>query len=213
MNATNEPPETQRSTRTSPWAVGALVCCPLSWCPLGSLGALVLGLLGLRDIRRTGRRGRSAALAAVVFGAVTALAWLVGAVWWNANVRQPILEGPVPALQRGLAGDVEAFRAAFVSDPGSDPAAAASFLEAVRQRYGATVTASGQGEAGPLEGAVMQDGAIVVPYQIVFTGGAVNAEATFLMHRDGALVLRFSSMRLIDPDRGELVFPSPQGQR
>ncbi len=206
MNPNDQtPPAVPTGGALSPWTPAALIASFVPCPPMCFLGVL-FGVLALRDGRRRGRRGRGAAIAAIVVGAGISVFWIVAAVWWNANVRRPMIDGPAAAFRLGLAGDVEGFRAAF-HRPG--PAAeAASFLETLSVRHG-PLRAITREPRGPARAAKDIDPArLVIPYLFHFDGRSVPAEAQFIVTEGGTLpfVLKWGWVRVGSPE-DHLIYP------
>lgn len=174
-------------------------------CPPMCLFGVLFGGLALRDIRRTGRRGRGASIVAIAVGLAVTVLWIVLAVWWNANIRRPLIDGPVAAFRLGLAGDVEGFRDAFL-DPGT-PAETRAFLAEMTERYGPLRTITPE-TRGPAHAAKDIDPALlVVPYLFGFDGRSVPGEARFVPFDDGRLALEWGWVRIGSPDDA-LTYPA-----
>ncbi len=219
---------------TSLWAVGSLLCGLGLFCPPVLLVAPLLGLRALVEIRarpELGGRGRRLAWAGIILGVIGTAAWAGAAAWWQVNVRRPILEGPSAALSAGFDGDIPAFRAAFDQSGGSGTGGdleAAAFIANLRQRYGRFIQASqapappADGPPPPVETGTKAPGAAAatdrsrlrIGYRIVFEKQEVDAEAEFILVAKGApgLVLRFGWIVVHDRERGDLAYPSSDGE-
>ncbi len=64
-----------------PFAPAALTALLLSWVPIGSLAAVPIGVVGLRQTRSRGVRGRGLAIAALVIGTLSSIAYGAAGVW------------------------------------------------------------------------------------------------------------------------------------
>ena len=198
--------------RTSNWAVASLLCS-LACCPVATLLGPLLGLRALVQIRAnpTTVRGRGIAIAGIVIGLAISLVWIAAAIWWQFNARLPMLNGPRDALQAGLAGDVARFKAAFVGDDPAGPAdEAIAFLNQLSTRYGrlldSTLSQSPITKptlSGPAE--------LRITYTLTFDQSQVEAEAAFVTFAPSAAipkpVFKWAWIRVIDPLRGDLVYP------
>lgn len=193
------------SSRVSPWAAVAMIASFVPCPPMCVLG-MIFGWVALRDIRRTGRRGRGVAFVAIGLGLAVTVFWIVAAIWWNANVRRPMIDGPADAFRLGLAGDVEGFRASF-ADPGSE-AEAAAFLSEISQRFGPlrTITPEPRGNAQAAKD--IDPSRLVISYLFAFDGRSEPAEAQFIVTEGGRLpfVLKWGWVRVGSPD-DDLIYP------
>ena len=223
MNQTATPQRRPLST----WAILSVVAS-LGICPLVTVLAIPLGLLGLRDVRTRGRSGRRLAW----FGIIVAIlitpltTWFM--IWWNGEVRVPLMNGPIAPIKAGMAGDMEGFRDGFLPSvvaetPEMD---AGRFLASLRQRWGELETIRQDDARLPV---YAPDGwSVRVPYIFEFQQESVPGEARFVMVEPGPegreLVLRFSWVlvgtdpvaawppSVADEEREQLPERSPAGQ-
>jgi hypothetical protein len=191
------------------WAIASLVCSLALCPPLCVIGPL-LGVVALIETaRRPHRRGRPLAWTGIAVGLTVTAVWGGAAAWWNANVRRPMIAGPAPALTRGLAGDVAGFRAAFVDGTGSE-AEARAFLDEVTRRWGLLLDV--QQDPTRAEAIAFTDldpDSQLIPYAFRFERALVGGDARFKLREPGrsGLVLRWSWIRLLDTERGDLAYP------
>ncbi len=202
----------RRGAGTSGWALAAALCSSVFFCPLLTLIGPILGVRALFHINALpGRRGRGLALAGIIVGSLASLWWLVVALWWNANARRPMIEGPRVAMQAGQAGDLPAFKSAFTGAGASaSDEEARAFLDELTRRYG-PLRLSIQGSAEDRQGPAMTDGRVSIPYELIFSGGStVQARAEFIVTEPGSLrpTLKFGSIHVIDPQEGDLAYPA-----
>lgn len=195
--------------RNSLWAMAGLfsscaICCPV----LTVLGPL-LALRALVQINAEPRRyaGRGIAKAAIFIGLVATVLQLGVAVWWNRNVRQPMLHGPSPEIRAGQRKDWNAVRAGFIGDgaSASDPELEAFFNE-LSHRCGALIEVSQRSSA---KAELTPDAlALRLPYTMRFEAGTFDADAE--LSRQGRLLpdLKWRWMRIHDPVAGDLVYPA-----
>lgn len=191
MNQTAAPQRRPLST----WAILSVVAS-LGICPLVTVLAIPLGLLGLRDVRSRGRSGRRVAWIGIIIAVVITplTTWFM--IWWNGEVRVPLMNGPVAPIKAGMAGDMAGFRDGFApsvvaATPDED---AGRFLASLRQRWGELETIRQDDTRTPV---YAPDGwSVRVPYVFEFQQEAVPGEARFVMVEPGPegnqLVLRFS---------------------
>jgi hypothetical protein len=204
-----------RAARNSLFAITAPVasaaglvplCLPL--CLIGP----ILGAIGLVQVRKHGYGGKRAAIAGIVIGLVVGAGWAAVGIWWNANVRTPMIEGPYVALDAGFRGDIAAFKGQFhgAGATASD-AEARAFLDALRGRYGGLQAIEpAPGDLPPADPDRVNMRRPVVPYAIRFTGGIVRADAQFVVFAGGfppEIVLRWGWIVIRDDRLGDLEYP------
>ena len=189
----------------SPWACLGLAASVCIFCPLASLAGPFLGWRALVDIRRNPERsGRRLAIAAIILGLATGVLWLGGGWWWNANVRHPILEGPLAAIAAAQAGDVGRARAGFHDDATPD-ALVSEFGDELTRRYGRVIGMRVDSGAVPRR---LDGRAPIVPYLVTFERATIAAEARFaVLDERSRLALGFAWIAIRDPERGDLVYP------
>jgi len=195
--------------RRSLWAVASFFTS-LFVCPPMCLIGPVLGVVGLLQIRlRPQYTGRALAVVGIVLGLMATAGWGAGAVWWNANVRVPMLAGPVDALRQGYAGDPIGFRLAFDGGERRDDAEANRFIETLRTRYGGfrsiQVDRSDDAFASRPGG-----GRVRIPYLATFDRATLPLEAEFVINDDGSLpmIVKWGWLAVRDPEQGDLTYPS-----
>jgi hypothetical protein len=179
------------------------VCCP----PMGLL-ACIAGAVALRQIRRDATlHGRGLAWAAISVGALSAvvMSW---ALWTNGLAT--LWAGPNPPMQALLQASTKTMPKHW-----SGPAAAmseedlAAFAEQLTARYGTFSHAqASERRRTPLE----QPGrnpVVSVPITLVFERQRVEADLGLQRFdpKSGSVVMRWRSLRVLDPDRGDLLFP------
>jgi hypothetical protein len=170
----------------------------------------VLGIGALLRIRRNAAlKGRVLAVAAIVLGTLLTGIWSAGGAWLHVRNFRPMRYGPVVALEKGYAGDIAGFKARFTAEGAARPdAEAAAFIDALRSRYGRFRSSRQDREA-------MEAGTVVDParprlsYVFQFERGFVEAEAVFvrLDEATGRPVLKFDSIVIRDPGRGDFAYP------
>jgi hypothetical protein len=168
------------------------------------------------------------ALAALWIGVASTLLWIGMMFWWNTHVRGLLLHGPQDAIRAGMAGDIAAFRGAFIGEgaTASDDRARV-FLDALQQRYGRLVSAAQeQSPATPtppaaqpatsapatiLQPPASQPGqfsgrSATVPYMLMFEGGNVKADVRITLFAHG-LAPAFEWITVKDASQGNLTYP------
>ncbi|MCZ6835370.1 MAG: DUF4190 domain-containing protein [Planctomycetota bacterium] len=207
--ASNKPEDKQQAAPMCGWAIGAFVCGLFVFClPLCIFGGL-LGLKALSEIRLDPRLGgRRLAIFGIVLSVLATLTWGSGAVWWQVNIRKPMISGPISALQSGWDGDLDGFREGF-TDPGAlvSDAQALKFLGELSNRYGKLLSMRQiQDDRPSATGYQMQSYGI--PYEMEFEMGPIKAEGKFVISSPGdGFVGRFQWLAIFDPELGDLVFP------
>jgi hypothetical protein len=208
-------PALSRTRRTfSTWAILALVLSASVFCPVFTMLGPLFALRGLAEIKAQPRlRGRRLALAAMVIGVLATVGWTAGAILWNKHARRPMLAGPEPALRAGLAGEVESFQSAFAGQQSTASSKeAGAFLDELTRRYGA-LDGCEIDTAG--KGSMPAGGQGRIPYVLHFRSGDVKAEALFITFGGRMLkpVFKWNWIRVIDPQRGDLVYPLEERER
>jgi hypothetical protein len=187
------------------WAIASLVCAILFVCPIAPVLGLVLGAIAIIDVRRKGRSGARMVIAAMVVSVLSIGGWVLLAGWWNTHARRPMLLGPVDAIVAGQGGDTGEFLAAFLGDDTNAERDAIEFLATVTGRYG-LLKASSQREDDH-EVTTLRRAAIL--YEFQFETGPVDAEAEFVLSKDGGgLVLKFAWVVIRDPVEGDVRYPA-----
>ncbi len=199
------PPE-----RTSGWAIASLICAIGIACPLLALIAPLLGLKAVAHIRSTpGTGGMRLAMSGIALGLVGVIFWISAAIWWNAEGRQRMLNGPQDELRAGLAGDIASFKAGF-TEPGASAADAEAlrFLNELSTRYGRFERIQQDTFRPDPEPGRLSD---VIPYVLHFDRRLVQAEARLVLFADG-LQPKWGYIVVLDDERGDFSFP-PGEQR
>lgn len=196
--------------KMSGWAIASLLCSTAIFCPPLTLIGPLLGVRALVLIGRDpGRRGRALAVSAIVIGVLLTAGWSYGLSWWDHHARQPMLTGPQAALRAGFRGDPDAFRSQF-HGPGATAGDAqiAALVSELRRRYGAFIDASIESD-GQVDGSAFDRSGVGLPYILRFESATVPATAVFnvWVQDQPGLVLKFASFVVVDPDRGDLIYP------
>lgn len=188
-------PAVRRRPPLSTWSILSMVAS-LGVCPLVTILAIPLGLVGLRDVRTNGKSGRRLCWTAIVIAVVVTPLTSLFMIWWNGEVRIPLMNGPVAPIQAGMAGDMEGFKNGFspsvvAATPEMD---AGRFLATLRGDYGLLESVRQDTTREPVYAA---DGwSVRVPYVFEFQYGTVPGEANFVMMGPGPngnqMVFRFS---------------------
>lgn len=203
-----ESPDEPRQTHMSRTAVlAAMFALPLC-CPPMSVLACATGGVALWQIRRNPNlHGRWLAWCAIVVGAACAvtMSWLL---WVNGLAM--IVRGPLPPMQALMSGATERVRQEWSGPAGSlDAAAIQAFADALRARHGDLLDATpSRVRTLPLKPRPRQSIA-TVPVTLVFERSTVEADLGLELfdERSGATVMRWRSLRVIEPEGGDLSFP------
>jgi hypothetical protein len=214
-----EPPA---SRPLSPWALAALISGLSAFCPAASLAGLGFGAWAIVDLRRRPwRRGGRMVAAGLLLSVLSLAGWTAALRWWQVNVRQPMLQGPLRPLASGLVGDLASFQAGFLAhDPPASPRDAAGFLDEVARRHGRLLGSSQRAleEPAPAPGTDAKAAAAApmvdlsrfrIGYTLHFDTGPVDAEAEFVVSSPGVrgFALKFSWLVIRDAERGDLCYP------
>jgi hypothetical protein len=196
--------------RTTPWADLSLFCSLGVFCPVFTALGPILGVKALAEIRsKPGTTGTGIAGLGIGIGLLATLLWIGAGLWWNSNVRKPIITGPAAELTAGLHGDIGAFKAGFHGEGATvDDAVAAAFLAELAGRYGMMLRAV-QSETRETPDTAW--GAInpIVPYDVQFEGAFVAAEAEFVIYADDepGIIAKWRWIIISDPELGDLAYP------
>ena len=204
MNEPEEPRQTHMSRGAVLAAMFALpLCCP----PMSAL-ACVTGAVALWQIRgNPNLHGRWLAWCAIVVGAACTItmSWLL---WVNGL--SVIVRGPLPPMQALMSGSPEQVRAEWSGPAGAlDAAALQAVVGELRARHGELR------DAMPSRLRTLQlkpkprQAIATVPITLVFERSTVEADLGLEMfdERTGATVMRWRSLRVIEPQGGDLTFP------
>ena len=179
------------------------VCCP----PM-SLLACITGGVALWQIRRNPlARGAWLAIAAMVIGAASAI--VMSTLLWN-NGLGLLWRGPGVPMDALMRGDSAAMRQHWSGPAGelSQPALQA-FAQSLTAEHGAYLsTTDSVTRATPLKPPAGKSVA-PVPITIVFERAKLEADLGLELFdpKTGASVMKWRSLRVMDPARGDLVFP------
>ncbi len=189
------------------------VLCSLCIClpPVVALGP-ILSVWALFDIRRCpGKRGTSLAIGALVGGTVLTVGYVLGAIWWNSSIREPMLHGPQAALRAAAVGEFDGFRSEFFGDGAvASDQEVQRLVDELRGRYGnfiASEQAQPQLTAAPPSVYSMKP---QIPYELRFQRTSVPAVAEFIIIEQGhrGLIGKFRWLRVQDSELGDIFFPA-----
>ncbi|MEM7229653.1 MAG: DUF4190 domain-containing protein [Planctomycetota bacterium] len=199
----------------SPWAIVAGLCSLGFWCPPLTVIGPILGVRALHDCKhRPDRTGRGLAIISIVVGVIATTGWILVAMWWNGNIRQPLIQGPGPALERGFAGDVPGFIEAFDPALNLDELDAAAFINAVRSRYGDLRNVTADPDAQTEVPFDQRAESPIVMHRLFFADDDVLAETEIRLFDDQRNhVGRIGRIVIRDPERGDLSYPEADDER
>jgi hypothetical protein len=205
--------------KINPWSLVAGLSA-IGFCPLFTIAAILFGIRALVDIKAKGdTRGIRLAWFAILFGSLITGLWGGGMLWWNTNVRARIEQGPITAIMRGQAGEIESFQDAFTSRSSGEEAAV--FLAALHSRYGALLRGNLDKEIGEVavEGDKLFLGMVPVEAELEYVLEFSNSEDVHLIGKfelfetvDGGSEFknRFVWIRIDDIELGTLVYPADE---
>lgn len=189
------------------------VLCSLCIClpPVVALGP-ILSVWALFDIRRyPGKRGTSLAMVALVGGTVLTAGYAFGAVWWNSNIREPMLHGPQAALRAAAVGELDAYRSEFFGEGAlASDKEVQRFVDELRGRYGNFIASEQAQVQSTASGPSTNSMKPQIPYELRFERRTVPAIAEFILIEQGhrGLVGKFGWLRVQDSELGDIFFPA-----
>lgn len=207
----SEPP------KTSGLAIASLVCSLLGCCPIvTSLLGVILGGAAMVSIGgNPARKGRGLAVTGLLLGVIGLVAWGAGIAYVAPYVKEAfglVQTGPADALSAAANGDAAAFKADFWGDAASaSDEAVLAFIADAEGRYGAyqgcRFDQQAQAQRSPSYGQPI----VAFPYILDFADASVDAEVEIVFSDPlrGGFVMKFGSITIVDPDRGDLIFPPP----
>lgn len=197
--------------QTSPWAILSMLAATFFLCPLSTAAAPLLGLKAISEMRvNPAVKGRRLAYAGITIGLVLTGLWIIVAVWWNANARKPMMNGPIVALQAGFNGDVRGFMDGFCCEASvASEQDAAAFLSALSRRYGRLRGIRQSTDVPPPEQPTGPGLRKRIPYLLEFERKTVPAVAEFVVFTSHIFEpeLKFSSIEVFDDEQGALMYP------
>ena len=197
--------------RTSGWAIAAILCSLAVFCPPLTILSPLLATRALFHIKASpGRKGKGLAILALVLGGVITLGWGWGAWWWNGNIRQPMIRGPVEALRAGFSGDLAGYKSGFFGDGAiSSDEEAGRFLSELDSRYGRLLSMS-QRKLQDANQLGYQMRGYRITYLMEFETGPINAEGSFVITSADhpGFIGRFAWLAVFDDEQGDLVYPA-----
>jgi hypothetical protein len=201
--------------KTSGLAIASLVCSLICCIPLTTIPGILLGIGAMISIGRDpAKKGKGLAITGIVLGiGFTTVQAVVGyGVYQSFGV---FSNAPYVALQPGFDGDLAGLKANFGSAGAvATDQEAQAFVDELRSRYGALQGsamdfAAYQGMAMPAP----DQTTFTMPWILVFENARVGVEMTFTEDdQSGKDQIIFSSIRVIDPDLGDLTFPAAAGE-
>lgn len=205
----------EQPPQTSKLAIASLVCGLVFCCPVTTLLAPLLGIAHF--VAAAGKpwvRGAGLAIGGILLGLVMSAGW--GFVAWSTyKLFDQAMRLPQAAFAALSASDVAEFRSMWqgLAEGSEGDAQITAFRQDLEARYGAfeSMRIDEQGQQPPPAGSQ----AFTLPFIATFAGtdGAsveVPVIVTF-MPSQVALELKLVLVEFLDADRGDLVFPGPDG--
>jgi hypothetical protein len=214
FNEVNLPGQSDVPPRTSGLAIVALISSLVFCCPVTTLLGPVLGLIALVTIKpERNERGKGLAIAAILIGVVLTILWIYSIVLVAGVFRdylEYMQETPQHVIERGYAGDYDAFRSEFLgSGARASDAEIQQFLTELTSRYGQFVSIEMHEDA--LEHMDQRAGqpTLTVPFTIEFTNATREAEIEFYIADPdtGGLTKAIRSIVIFDQQLGDIEFP------
>jgi len=203
--------------RLNPWSMVAALCA-VGICPLFSIAAIFAGFRALVEIKARGdTRGTRLALFSMLLGATITGLWGGGMLWWNANVRSMIEQGPIEAISQGQLGDIEEFEGHFLTNGTEEDAA--TFIASLHRRYGRLLHGGLHEESDQVsvESDKLFMGMVPIEaeleYLLQFTNNdAVRLTGKYVLFKSvfggNEFENRFSWIQIHDEVQGNLVYPA-----
>jgi hypothetical protein len=174
---------------------------------------ILLGIRALVEIRANPTiGGRSLAKSGIAIGVAVCLFWVAGLVWWHFNARQPMMNGPVEELRAAYSGDLGQFKSGFTAagESAADDEAE-RFVAELKTRFGA-FRDSALSNTPQTQATLAGRPVLRIAYTLHFDRGLVEAEASFVTFGETRSILptfvfEWDWLRIIDPERGDLVYP------
>ena len=195
------------------------ILCAVGMCPLFSIASVLLGVRALVDIKAKGdTRGVRLAWAAILVGSLITGLWGGGMLWWNANVRSKIEQGPVTAIMNAQTDDLASFQAAFILAHSDE--VAEQFINQLHQRYGLLQSGGLNQESAEsnVDGSNLFLGMIPIEAELSYVLQFENNNEVQLIGKfelfqtvDGSsqFTNRFRWIRIEDKELGDLIYPAP----
>jgi hypothetical protein len=187
--------------------IGIIPVCGAITAPIG----VILGLIGLVTISPP-RKGKGMCVAAILLGVIFTALQVWAGIMIVRKFAIPVIEGPRTALAQGFAGNISDFKAEFTgAGATASDAEARAFIEQLRARYG-EFQSSAMDQSGPQPQPGSNQPEQTMKYILNFSNRqGVDAEATlvFADQKTGALVWKWSEIKVIDSTQGDLTYPTP----
>ena len=174
---------------------------------------VLFGVRALVEIRANPSIGGTRlAKAGIAVGLASCALWIAGLIWWHFNARQPMMNGPAEELRAAFRGDIAAFKSGFTSAGESAPDDEAHrFVTELKNRYGGFHD-SALSDQPQSQAALTGRPLLRISYTLKFENQRVEAEAAFVTFGETrsmmpSLVFEWEWLRIIDPARGDLVYP------
>lgn len=203
---TDAPPPATHLSRTA--VLAAMFAVPVC-CPPMSLLACIAGAVAIRQIRRDARvHGTWLAVAAIVVGAASA--GVMSTLLWN-NGLALLWRGPAAPLQALMRADTSDMPTHWTGPAAAQSASELqSFAARLTDAHGAYRGAQeSRTRATPLKPPAGKSVA-PVPVTLLFERDSVEADLGLQLFDPltGATVMKWRSLRVMDPTLGDLVFPT-----
>jgi len=191
-------------------ATASLICSLIFCCPVITFIGVILGIVALLKLRGAEIAGRGLAWAGIFIGALTTLfSILVITFVFKAamNIMEQTPKIVTQAIEAGIAGEIELFRAEFVSGAvAASDEEIATFVQTLTSRYGtfdeAVIDIAAAQSGSPLSGDEL-------PLQLVFETKTVSATVVILVMPKGdpLFEVQIQCLRITDVQNGDIAFP------
>jgi hypothetical protein len=204
--------KTVNQQKRSGLATVSLICSLIVCCPIVTLIGVILGIVALVQMRGKQIAGRGLALAGIIIGIVTTVLISLG-IAFLVNAAMEVLDQTpklvTTAIQSGIQGDMEAFRAEFTYDAAAaNDEEVTSFIATLTSRYG-------KFDEAVVDIAAIQGGnessnaQAEIPLQLVFETQTISSTVVIdiAQGEESWIDIKIQCLLIHDSDNGDLAFP------
>ena len=203
---------TSTQQKRSGLATASLICSLIVCCPIVTIVGVILGIVALFRIRSSGMTGRGLAWSGIIIGLLTTIVSSLIIAFIASAAMEVLDQTPklvTTAIQSGIDGDVEAFRAEFSFEAASaQDEEVATFIETLTSRYGTF-------DEAVIDMAAMQgsqessNGQAELPMQLVFETQSVSSTVVIDIGQseESWIDVKIQCLSIHDSEKGDLAFP------
>ncbi len=204
--------KTVNQQKRSGLATASLICSLIVCCPVVTLIGVILGIVALLQMRGKQIAGRGFALAGIVIGIVTTVLTSLGIAFLVHAAMEVLDQTPklvTTAIQSGIQGDTEAFRAEFSYDAvAANDEEVTSFIATLTSRYGKFDEAVIDMRAMQ-GGQQSSEGQAEMPLQLVFETQTISSTVVIdiAKGKESWVDVKIQCLLIHDSEKGDLAFP------